>query len=118
MQRALKDIHINLVQLPKEDMGYLPVCPYATENLCKYLGRCLTGHQTPLMKPVAFFFSLFNDENVKSDDMGQRIAWQQHQDWLEENCFTFSCLSGNMRSNRTHSGFQSLKIHEHISQVK
>lgn len=47
----------------------LPVCPYGIENLCKYLGRCLSGHQTPLKKPVAIF-SLFSDENVKFADMG------------------------------------------------
>lgn len=119
MQRALKDTHINLAMVPKEDLGYLLVHPYATENLCKYLGRCLSGHQAPLKKPVATFFT-FNHENVKSDDMGRRIAWQQHQDcsWLEENCFTFSCLSVNVRSNSTRCSFQSLKMNEHIPQVK
>lgn len=30
MKRALKDIHMNLVLLPKEDLTYLPMCPYAT----------------------------------------------------------------------------------------
>lgn len=119
MKRALKDILMNLVLLPKEDLTDLPVSPYGTENVCKYLGRCLSRHQPPLKKPVAIF-SLFSDENVKSDDMGQRIAWQQHQDWtvpdLKQIPSHFHSM--NVRSNSTHCGFQSLKINEHIPEVK
>lgn len=59
MRRALKDIHMNLVLLPKEDFTYLPVCPYATENLCKYLGRCLSRHLSPLKKAAVIFFTLW-----------------------------------------------------------
>lgn len=72
-EESLKGIHLAL--LPKEDLTCPPVCPYATENLCKYLGsRLHWRNQLP-------FFSLINDENVKSDDMRHRIVWQQHQDW-------------------------------------
>lgn len=122
-QRALKDVHINLALLPKEDLVYLSVAPCAAENLCKYLGRWPSEHRLHWRKQLPSF-ALFNGENVKSHEQGQDIAWQQPQDWtvpgLKQIASHFHALipACESENNSTHCSFQSLKINENKPQLK